>query len=343
MPHQNSWTRRQTLWLLTGTAASLTLHACSQSAPQAGAATKASVGAEGWIGFTPLFIALEKGFYKEFGVDLEAPMFKSGSDSQPAFVSGQITGLGAVSSSTVVLASKGKSLQAVMVEDLSLGADGILARNSIGDIADLKGKEIAVETDGVSHYFLLQVLADAGLSDQDVKLINVTPDAAAAAYQSGKVDVAVTYMPYMGKANAAQKDGRIIYDSSKKPTAIADLYIFDKQFIQDNPATVEGFVRGTFKGVDYLKTNRADGLAIAAKKLQITPEELDQQLKGISLCDLAENVEILSDPESDKYMGKSLETLASFLEERGKVETAPDVAALLEPKFVKAVQEKPNA
>jgi NitT/TauT family transport system substrate-binding protein len=336
---QNGWTRRQTLWLLTGTATSLTLHACTQPA-QTGAGTatkKASMGVEGWIGFTPLFIALEKGFYKEFGVDLNAPMFKSGSDSQPAFVSGQIDGLGAVSSSTVVLAAKGKNLQVVMVEDLSLGADGILARNSISDIKDFKGKTIAVETDGVSHFFLLQVLADAGLTDKDVELINVTPDAAAAAYQSGKVDIAVTYMPYLGKASAAQKDGRVIFDSSKKPTAIADLYVFDRQFIEANPSTVEGFIRGTFKGLDYLNNNRTDGLAIAAKKLQITPEELDEQLKGIKLPNLAENIEMLSNLQSSQYIGKPLETLAKFLKDHGKIDKTPDVATIIEPKFVKSI------
>ncbi len=340
------WTRRQTLWLITGTASSLVLHACSQpnqnvntgsAKASSGKLMNASMGIATWIGFTPLLIAQRKGFFKELGLNFDAKNFSSGQANDAAYISGRIDGQGSVTSSAVAMKANKKNLRIVLVEDTSRGADGILARNSITDIKDFKGKTIAVEQQGVSHFFLLQVLEKEGLRESDVKLVNISPDEAAAAYQTGKVEIAVTYSPFLNQANSAIRDGRIIFDSSKMPTAIADLYTFDADFIDKNPETVEAFVRGIFKGLDFLKTNREEGLAIAAKSLGITPKELTEQLAGIQLVDLPTNIEMLSNPQSELYILKPMDALAKFLKDQGKIKEKPDLVKVIEPKFAKAV------
>jgi len=193
-------------------------------------------------------------------------------------------------------------------------------------------------TGSAKAFFLLQVLEQAGLQERDVKLVNIFPDGAAAAYQAGKVEIAVTYSPFLNKANKAVEDGRIIFDSSKMPTAIADLYTFESEFIEKNPQTVEAFVRGIFKGLDFLQTNREEGLAIAAKSLGITPKDLAEQLAGIQLVDLPTNIEMLTNPQSELYMLKPMEALAKFLKEQGEIKQVPDLAKVIEPKFAQAVQ-----
>lgn len=285
--HQR-WTRRQAIWLITGAVSGIGLHACTQSAKTSSTqtsstSTAASIGITTWIGNTPLYIAQEKGFFKEQGLNLDAKVFNTVAEAFPAFSTGKLDGVAPVTSEAVTLAAKGIDYRIVLVMDTSVGADGILARNSVASIKDFKGKRIAVQQGGVGHFFLLQVLAEAGLSGNDITIVNTTPDAAAAAYQTGNVEIAYSYSPFLERANAAQKDGRITYDSSKMPTAIADVYIFSTKFIEANPKAVEAFVGGILKGLDFLKTNRNEGLAIAAKRLNVTPEELAAQLKGINL------------------------------------------------------------
>lgn len=336
--HQH-WTRRQALWLMAGAASGLALHACTKTAETPSAETmSASMGITSWIGYTPIYIAREKGFFKQLGLNLDVKVFGSNADANAAFVAGRLDGLGPVTSEAVIIADKGKDYRIVLVEDTSVGGDGILARNSIADIKAFKGKKIAVDRGAVSHFFLLQVLKEAGLSDNDITIVSVAPDAAAAAYQAGNVEIAVTYAPFLQKANQAQKDGRIIYDSSKMPTAITDLYIFDTKFIQTNPKAVEAFVEGIFKGLAFLNQNPTEGLAIAAKRLNVTPESLAADLKGIKLPDAKTNVEMLSNPQSELYLLKSMNALAEFLVSQKQIQKVPDLAKLLEPKFVKAVQ-----
>lgn len=348
-----AWTRRQTLWLITGLSSSLTLHACSQQAQnltlstspnqatEAVSTTKSNSATSGstlWIGYTPLYIALEKGFFQEAGLKLDYKDFSSSPDAQAAFGAGRLDGQSLVTSEAVLLQSKGVDYRIILAADNSLGGDGILARNSIADIKDFKGKQVAVEVGGVSHFFLLQVLKDAGLSENDVKITNVTPDAAATAYQAGRTDIAVTYSPFLQKANAAQKDGRIIFDTSKMPTAIVDVYLFSTKFIEANPEATQGFVKGIFKAMDFMKTNRQEALAIAGKRLQLSKEEVEEQLKGVRLIDLPTNLKMLNEPQSDIYLLNHMKEISEFLLEQKQISQAPDIAKVLEPKFLKKAE-----
>lgn len=338
----NQWNRRQTLWMLTGVAGSLVLHACTPGNPSSEGTTTA-IGLNPWVGSTPLYIAQEKGFFQKRGLNLDVKLFSGTSDANSAFMSGRLDSWSPVTSEAVAIAAKGSEFRIVLVQDTSVGADGILARNQIKNLAEFKGKKIAVEEDSVSHFFLLQVLQTVGLGANDFTLVNAPPDAAAAAYQSGQIDIAVTYSPYLAKANQAQSDGRIIYDSSKMPSAIADLYVFSPQFIEDNPQIVDAFIRGVLEGLEFFQNNREEGVAIAARAIDITPEELANDLQGIQLPDLAKNLEILTERQSDMSLLKSMESLAKFLKDRKQIEKIPDLAKLIEPKFLQAMRSETSS
>ncbi|MDX2212811.1 MAG: ABC transporter substrate-binding protein [Oculatellaceae cyanobacterium bins.114] len=344
-------TRRRALYLMGGVAGGLTLHACTQSpegsAPSASAEAspsepvKAANGSTLWIGYSPLYIAIEKGFFKEGGLDLEHKVFSSTGEGNAALAAGRIQSINNVTSETVAFAAKGQDFRIVQVADTSLGGDGILARSSVADIADFKGRRVAVEIGSVSHFFLLQVLQEAGLTGDDVEITNVTPDAAAAAYTSGNVDIAVTYSPFLKQANNAQSDGRIIYDTSKMPTAIVDVYIFSTQFVQENPQATEAFVKGIFKAHEFLKTNKDEALAIVGKMLQLKPEEVEQELTGVGLTSAEDNLKMLDDPTSDIYLVDHMESLGQFLKAQNQIPEAPtadSLKALIDPTFVKAAQ-----
>lgn len=346
-----TWTRRQTLWMLTGAVAGVTLHGCqstgtsttaSSTSGEAAASSdviSASIGTTTWIGNTPLFIAKEKGFFRELGLDLDIRTFQSVAQAFPSFTAGQLNALTPVTSEVVLLAAQGVDFRVVMVEDVSSGGDVILARNSIQSIEDFRGKQIAVELGGVGHFFVLQVLAEAGLTVEDVELLNTPPDASAAAYQAGNVEIAYSYSPFSDKANEVQPDGRTIYSTKEMPTAIADFYSFRTDFIEANPQAVTAFVQGIARAIDFLETDRQEGLEIMANELGITPEELDEQLEGIQLPDLDTNVEMLANASSDLYMGNSFESMAQFMQDQEQIETIPDLSNVIDPQFITAAKE----
>jgi NitT/TauT family transport system substrate-binding protein len=317
------------------------LHACTFGNQKNQKTT--AIGLNPWVGSTPLHIAKEKGFFDKRGLNLEVKIFSGTSDANSAYMSGRLDSWCPVTSEAVALAAKGgaaSEFRIVLIQDISNGADGILARNRIKNLAEFKGKRIAVEQDSVSHFFLLKALETVKLKASDFTLVNTPPDAAAAAYQSGQIDIAVTYSPYLTKAQQAQPDGRIIFASSDLPGAIADLYVFSPQFIQDNPQIVDAFIRGIFDGLEFLNSNREEGIAIAATAIGISPEELTNDLQGIKLPNLAENLEILTDRNSNASLLKSMQSLAEFLKERNQIQIIPELETLIEPKFLQGIQSE---
>jgi NitT/TauT family transport system substrate-binding protein len=331
--------RRRALQLMAGATGAAVLHACKGASTSGTTAPgmSLSLGTISWMGQVPIYVAQEKGFYAEAGLDFELKIFGSTGEFMAAFLSNQLDSVSPVSSEAVLMKSQGKDYKIVMVQDSSVGGDGILAKDRIKSIADFKDQKVAVDTSGVSYFFLLQVLKEAGLSKDDIIPVNTDAAAAAAAFQSDNIDIAVTYAPYLKQADDAVKDGRIIYDSAKMPTAITDLYLFDTAYIEANPKAVQAFVTGTLKGLQFMKDNPDESITISAAKLEMEPADLVADLKGVKLPDKATNLEMLAQPDSDLYLAKSLEELADFLVAEGQIESKPeDLAALLDPQFVQA-------
>ena len=84
-----------------------------------------------------------------------------------------------------------------------------------------------------------------------------------------------------------------------------------------------------------MKTNKAEALTITGKRLQISPEEVEAQLKGVGLIDLPTNVKMLSDSQSNIYLLNHLNKVSEFLIEQKQVSQLPDMTKTLEPKFLK--------
>ncbi|MEL6816473.1 MAG: ABC transporter substrate-binding protein, partial [Cyanobacteria bacterium J06598_3] len=340
MPSPFKLRRRHALQLLAGASGGALLHACggAQQNPSAdspvssGGQMQMTMGTVPWIGQVPLYIAQEKGFYAESGLDLTLRNFGSSGEYMSAFASGNVDGLSPASTEAVTLKAQGEDFKIVLIQDNSVGSDGILARNNIASIAEFKGKKVAVDTAGVSYFFLLQVLQEAGLSKDDITPIDMDPGAAAAALISNNVDIAVSYFPYLEQAAKEAENSRIIYDSAKMPTAIIDLYLFHTDYIAANPEAVQAFVNGTLKGLQFLQDNPAEGAEISAAAIEIPPEEVTDSLTGVTLPDKATNLEMLANTESDLYVGKSLEELGSFLATEGQIDAKPaDVSSMIDP------------
>ncbi len=138
--------------------------------------------------------------------------------------------------------------------DWSNGGDGIVVRDKIKTVADLRGQRIALCENSPSHYFLLNMLVAGGVQPSEVKL-DFTPDAfqAAAAFNGdSKIAAAVSWAPDV--YTLSEKSGnRMLVNTSTANKLIADVWFARADFAQENPAIIEGLVRGIFDGMAALK------------------------------------------------------------------------------------------
>jgi NitT/TauT family transport system substrate-binding protein len=231
-------------WLALVVAAGLAFSAQAQE--------KVVLGMSGWLGFQPLKLAELAGIFKKNGVDIEI-RFIPPVQRSAALASGALNAAATTVDQHIVWTSAGINTVQVALIDKSNGGDGLVVRNNINSIKELKGKSINVDGPGtVQHFMLSYILEKNGLSIQDVIRATMGAQPAAQAFVSGQGDAAVTYEPYLSIVRDKPESGKILVTSKEYPVVV-DVLVFKKDFIEKNPKVVKATVDSFFEALDMIK------------------------------------------------------------------------------------------
>jgi NitT/TauT family transport system substrate-binding protein len=245
------------------------------------------IGLNIWPGYGAFFIAKDKGFYQQEGVDVQIEIIQGDPEREAALVAGKIDGIGMTIDNLVLLRDKGIPVKAIYKYDGSNGADGIAARNEIVSPADLKGKRVAWAPGTTSHYFLTRVLKAYGLTTRDLDHVAMSSDDAGAAFAAGKLDAAVTWEPWLSKAK--EMPGAKVLISTRDKPVIEDVLFVREEILNGHRANIEKFLKACFKAVDYWKTHRDEGNEIIARNLNLPVADVESMLSGIKIMDFEDN------------------------------------------------------
>src|SRR5580765_7423659 len=138
--------------------------------------------------------------------------------------------------------------------DWSNGGDGIVVREAIKTMADLRGKTVVLAQNSPSHFFILNALINAGVQPSEVQF-KFTQDAfqAAAAFNADKnIAGCVSWAPDIYNLEKA-KGNRMLVNTSTANKLIADVWFARADFAKDNPDIMEGLARGIFDAMEDLK------------------------------------------------------------------------------------------
>ena len=96
--------------------------------------------------------------------------------------------------------SNGMGIEIIMMKRIDTTNVRLVANAATGaqTVADLKGRKIGVSVGSTSHHHLLRALAQAGLKQDEVTLVNLTPANMPPAYLAGQIDAALTWEPNIG-------------------------------------------------------------------------------------------------------------------------------------------------
>ena len=144
------------------------------------------------LGFAPFFIAVEKGYFEEQGLDVELQSFRSGGPMIAPLSTSQID-VGGGEAGTALYNAINQDLDVIVTAGLAsqppgFGAVPLLVRKDlfdsgeVGEVADLAGRKVAINVEhGTAEYLLAEALSQGGLTVDDVELITLPfPDMPAA-------------------------------------------------------------------------------------------------------------------------------------------------------------------
>jgi len=281
-----------------------------------------------WVGYGPLYIAQDKGFFKKNGVDVELIVMEDPKERFPTLMADKIDVIASTVDATLLYLKTPKDFQYVVAIDDSNGGDGIVANKDIKTVADLKGKQVAVNEGSVSEFYLNVLLAKAGLKESDLKPVNMTASDAGTAFVSKRVDAAVTWEPWLSRGKATDH-GHLLVDSSSTPGLITDALIAKTSWVAAHPKDVEALVKSWNEAVGYYRDHADESIEIMAKGVGgwlKDPKEFKETLPGIKFYGAADNKAFFGTKQKPGPLHETVQAAIDIWSSHGKlqVKVTPD-------------------
>ncbi|MCK8783034.1 ABC transporter substrate-binding protein [Roseomonas sp. NAR14] len=323
--------RRQ---LLTGAAAAtLATPLAELAAPRlalAQALPKITIGMSGWTGFAPLTLAEQAGLFRDNGIEVET-RFVPQRERNLALASGALNCV-VTTVDTMILWASAAPLVQVLVLDRSKGGDGIAARPRIGSLADLKGKQVAVDGAGTSPYFTLAYMlrkSGSGITMRDLTLATLAPQPAAQAFVAGQFDACATYEPYLSQVRAMGADkGKILATTLDYP-CVVDTLAFKPDFIRDHPEAVKRVVKSWFDAIALIGKEPDRAFEIMGRRVNQTGDQFKASAQFIEWLDAGMNRDYVTNG-----LPAFMQEAAEVQKETGVIRAIPDLGPLLDKRFV---------
>jgi NitT/TauT family transport system substrate-binding protein len=250
--------KTKAIGLLVGLVAlALVAAGCGSQPP---ASKKVTIGMLKLTSSAPIFIGIEKGFFKEAGVDLEVQWFDAAHPIVVATASNKVAvGATGITASLFNLVAGGQQLAIVADkgrEQKGYSSSAIMVRTDLWDkgvrkIEDLKGKRIGITQKGSTfHYMTGRLLEAKGLSLADVEVVPLGKlGSLMASLQGGQVDAVILNEPNISKVAVAGY-GKTIAQVGDVIDYQTSALFFSPEFLKDR-ATAVNFLKGYIKATRY--------------------------------------------------------------------------------------------
>jgi NitT/TauT family transport system substrate-binding protein len=278
-----------------------------------------------WVGYGPLFLAQEKGFFADEGVEVH--MINTEGGHWEAVLDGQVDALGTSINSVPMHYAPDMEPVCVLALEDSLGGDGILATRDIHSIADLKGRTVAFQELTVQQFYLNVLLNEAGLSQADIEPVPLDGQDAGEAFLLQEVDAAMTYEPWLSQGKTTEH-GHLLADSSQHPGLIVGCLASPAAVFKDRRSDFRALARAWARAVDYAEAHPGEANEIMARHVGgwlENPAVFAETLKGIRLYDEQRNREYFGTAENPGQIYDTAQKIIDVWSGLGvlKVQVAP--------------------
>ncbi len=293
-----------------------------------------------WVIFgrhAPYYVALEKGYYKDAGLDIKIVRGYGSSDAINKITTGQATFAFGDAGSLVIARGKGAQVKLVaMIYGRSPFAIYSLPEAKIAGPKDLEGKTIAAPTFDAPRNMFPVFAKLAGIDPTKVKWLTVDggqKDPMLFAKRTDAITEFTPQIPILSKRAKDQNTGLSIMRWADYGFALySNGIMVSDELITSKPQVVRGFVRATVKGLQYTFDHPDEAVALIMKH----HPTLDKDVARAEL-DLVKDL-VLTEDAKKQGIGwineRTMQTSVDWVAEAFKVDKPP-VASLYTNEFLK--------
>lgn len=299
--------------------------ACALFSFGAYAAATVKIGTVIWIGYGPFYVAEQLDLFKKSGVKVALQMFNDPALIPPAVTGGSVDGGMVTYDQVISSVSKGSTMRVVAPIDYSNGGDAIVAAKDVTSIKQFKGQKVAYNPLSPSDFLLSYALQSNGMSEKDVKPVNMSPEGVPAAMASGGVKVGVTYEPSVSEivGMGEGKKFHVVFSSKDAPGLITDVLVFKKEYIAKNPDVVKALIQGYVDGLEYMKKSPNEAAKVIGKVMGISDKEVLEQMTGVYNMTFDEFPAVFEKSAKTTSLYGSGAVISKILKSKGEIKTIP--------------------
>ncbi|MDO4432189.1 MAG: ABC transporter substrate-binding protein [Aerococcaceae bacterium] len=227
-----------------------------------------------------IIAGVKSGIFEEEGLKVNLVEFADGPTIIAAMESGSID-IGNIGPGAHVLPIQGR---AEIIAFAHLGnADEVIGRTDkgINTIEDLKGKKIASASGTSAESILKLTLAEAGLSESDVEIIDMDAAAIVTAMLSGSVDAAATWSPNTTAIKKELGDKAVMLSNNVRYASVSPAigsYAVTSGYVEANKDKVMSFLRGLQRARDYRAEHMEEVAQWVAEQIAVDISVINDQL-----------------------------------------------------------------
>lgn len=223
----------------------------------AGSPERVVVGHSGFLNFAGLYAAIDNGYMRRQGIEVDLRVVMSGSDAAKQLARGQldVAGIG-LAARTFNAINRGSEMRIVASagiwgethDTMILGQGDQVRGGALQTLADLRGRKVAVNggPGSAAAYLLELALETVGLSVRDIAIVNVPAAEIPAALRQGSVDGAIAGVPYARQAVVAGAGVPLLRNF--EPGNATAAYVYSSRFIKERHGLAQRFMIALMQG-----------------------------------------------------------------------------------------------
>ena len=281
---------------------------------------------QSWGDYT-LLVAKEQGYFEKYGVEVEPVYYDSLSDTYPDLASGQIDGA-LIAVGDAININRSAPMKVVALKDNG-GDEAVIVGPEINNIQDLRGKTIGMVIGSQYEQTVVEMLQSANMITENVNIVALNPKDALTSLQSGRVQAAYVWEPFLSKALAS--GFKSIYPATQQHN-YPSLVVFSKSIVENRPEDVRAFLQGWFQGAGYRQQHEGETRDLAAKYIGVKANDVprDDKLRIFSAADNKSLFNI----QSTNSIYSTTRITSNYLVLSGLLAEKVDPLELLDPSFL---------